>query len=546
MRLVLLLALASWPSVAAAQTDPRLSACLGFAPRMEERLARCNTLATDGALPIALRERADRHATRLMIAMNDWGGMLRSAEARLAANPADTAALDRRILAVVVRNDDRPRALSLVDEALAAHPGDVELQITRSLILLGLRRPDEALAQVTRALAAAPGNVDGLRARALARGMKGEGPAALAEIESALAAAPDDVVLLRTRAHMLTALNRFPEAITVLDRIIALAPEHRGMNAIRGLLNGELGNRAAAIADLTEAIRLDPEPAESYEGRGRIRQLSGDAAGALSDYDEALRLEPRRAVSLTNRAVLHLEAGRFAPAAADAREAIRLDPRDVNPRITLARAVRDGDRDLPRALTLFNEALTIDPASGPANNAKGVTLLRLGRGREAVLAFDTALIAEPANRLYLANRGEGYYIQEQYADAMSDFSRAITLGLRNAGTYLLRGMVHLRNKDYRAAEADAETAIQLNSALGPARALRAALSVRAGNPHDMIVEADRALALQPDNLMALNVKAFALERLERRGEANEVLRRASAIGGRGQQTARAMVLELAR
>ncbi len=526
--------------------DARLAGCLGFAPRLEDRLAICEAIAGDAALDAAARIRAARHATRIMIALQDWGGMLRSAEARLTHAPADVVAIDRKALALHFRKESRPQALAILDEAAKADPGDVDLMVTRSLALFGLGRLDEALAVADRALALAPGNPDGVRVRALLIGARGDAPAALTELDAALRQSPDNLVLLRARAQVLMILGRSADAIAIIDRIIVLFPEHRGMSQIRGLLHGELGNSAAAIADLTEAVRIDPDEAEAYENRGRIHQLSGNATLARHDYDEALRLDPRRAVSLMNRAALRADAGDFSGAAADAREAIRLDPRDVNPRITLARTVRDGDNDLPRALRLFDEALAVNPASGVANNAKGVTLLRMMRGEEAVLAFDKAIAAEPTNRLYFANRGEGYYLMERYADAMSDLNRAITLGLRNASTHYFRALVHFQQKDYASAATDIETAVVLNPRQGPTQALRAALSIRAGNPYGTIVAADRALELQPANLLALNAKAFALERLERRVEADELLQRGRAIHRQGQDIARATILDIAR
>jgi hypothetical protein len=58
-----------------------------------------------------------------------------------------------------------------------------------------------------------------------------------------------------------------------------------------------------------------------------------------------------------------------------------------------------------------------------------------------------------------------------------------------------------------------------------------------------VVYLSGSMALRPDNLMDLNAKAFALER---RAEANELLRRANAIDGCAHRASRAMVLEFAR
>ena len=46
--------------------------------------------------------------------------------------------------------------------------------------------------------------------------------------------------------------------------------------------------------------------------------------------------------------------------------------------------------------------------------------------------------------------------------------------------------------------------------------------------------------------MDLNVKAFTVERIERRAEANEMMRRANAIDRHAHQAAHALMRELAR
>ena len=82
-------------------------------------------------------------------------------------------------------------------------------------------------------------------------------------------------------------------------------------------------------------------------------------------------------------------------ASCECRELIRLSPRDVDPRVTLTRAGRDGDRDLARALRLFDEELAVNPASGVANHANGVTLPVMMRGKPnaglGVVATNSAL-----------------------------------------------------------------------------------------------------------------------------------------------------------
>lgn len=139
-------------------------------------------------------------------------------------------------------------------------------------------------------------------------------------------------------------------------------------------------------------------------------------------------------------------------------------------------------------------------------------------------AFHKALAADGANRLSIANRGDGHDLLMRYAEAMSDFRRAIGPGLRSANTVHVGGAIHFRNRDDAAADADLLAALDLNSRLAPSQTLRAALSVRAGDPDGMLDAADRAPGLRPDNIFALNVGVHALERLERLAEAIALLR----------------------
>jgi len=148
------------------QNDARLTGCLGFTSPLRDRLGTCKMLAAAPAIDAVSRTEADRHASRIMLALKNWSAMLADAAARLSRDPLDAIAHDRKARALLGQGGAENNAwgLAATEEGLRHHPSDTALLTLCSFALFPLRRRDEALATVDQA----PENLLALNVKAFA------------------------------------------------------------------------------------------------------------------------------------------------------------------------------------------------------------------------------------------------------------------------------------------------------------------------------------------------------------------------------------------
>jgi tetratricopeptide (TPR) repeat protein len=222
-------------------------------------------------------------------------------------------------------------------------------------------------------------------------------------------------------------------AVADFDRAIALDARCTAAYNSRGVARHSRGDLAGAIADFDCALLLDPLHAEACHNRGVARHVRGDLPGAIADLDRALRLNPLSADSYYNRGVARLAAGDTDGAIVDFDQALRIDPRHVSayigrgnaryhkrdlagladywmafllaPQLVATKIIRKLASDLrsdPVAvLTNCDRHLRISPDDCVAFARRGLTLLLLGRDRDAEQDFDQFLLRSPDWKTYL-------------------------------------------------------------------------------------------------------------------------------------------------
>ena len=134
--------------------------------------------------------------------------------------------------------------------------------------------------------------------------------------------------------------------------------------------------------------------ADDFARRGHALVEAGQHQAALRDLNQALRLDPQHANAVYDRAVVHHAAGRSAEAMADIDRAVLLDPQ--NTRMRNARCVIQvaAERNSAGLKNCYFAMLMPGPVA-EVQTALGQALLVLERPREALVAFDAALKAEP-------------------------------------------------------------------------------------------------------------------------------------------------------
>lgn len=177
------------------------------------------------------------------------------------------------------------------------------------------------------------------------------------------------------------------------------------------------------------------------------------------------------------------------------------------------------------ALPLAEACRTADPANGLW--LKGLTLEKLGKLEDAIVAFDEMLVLEPKFSGGWSQRGGVKYHLKRFDAALIDYNQAIALE-KKADYYVARGNVYDDTGKKDLAMADYTTAVSLepnNAYIYRERSV--AYNVQK-NYTAALADAQKAVELDPANVRGYILRADNYWALDRRQEGyNDYLRYAS-------------------
>ncbi len=452
----------------------------------------------------------------------------------------DDARLLTRLAAMEMRNGDAPQAEQALQRALAAMPqasapgpvvpasaeaptaqaakaGPSEAQTAAALVLAALRAGDLAgataaldqlrhaggspaeVATLQGAIRLAAVDLDGARAAyedairldpkavapriSLARVMalQGHGDEAIARLQAMLAADPGNAQILAAMVNLQLAAGRKDAALAATEAAHRAAPD----------------NSAITIGLATLYLRTG-QPQETLDLLAKSKPASGGAAAAM------LRL----------RAEAELGLGQRGAAVQTMRTLLAQTPRDD----LLRRQIADllaADQKYDDAQVVLQEGLVLQPGD-PALMAAEIGVAQRAGGPSAAMARADALARDPANPAAAVLRGDLLASEGHFAEAIAvyqalqakqpkDSPEAAVLEVRVARALAAsggadRGAAMLR--DWLAAHPkDANAAFAL-----------ASFDIAANRLPEAQERLDTVLALQPNNVAALNNLAWVMQK----------------------------------
>ncbi len=221
---------------------------------------------------------------------------------------------------------DALAALSLIEQAIAAAPGNPVQLYNRGNALSALNRAEEALASYEAALKIAPDHVGSLTNRGAILQQLGRLDEALASFDRARALQPSNPAHPFNRANALRDLSRLDEAIASYGAALALDAKHSDALTNRGNILLRLRRYPEALADYDAALAARPEHAETLYNRGNLFLEQRRFDEALASYDAAIAASKEFAKAHKGRGNVYFELGRYEDAFAAYDAAFRIDP----------------------------------------------------------------------------------------------------------------------------------------------------------------------------------------------------------------------------
>ena len=304
----------------------------------------------------------------------------------------------------------------------------------------------------------------------------------LKEVTKTSANKPD---VERLNADLLMHDGKPNDALMLLQKAVAGAPDDVRLRLMLAQIASGLGKQSVAETNLQEAARLDPRNLEAARGLAAV-------AFNHADFSQLNELA-------TRTITYHPEApdGYLWRGAAEAKQ----------------QQLNDADKD-------FQAALKIDPNNATATLDLGELRLVQKRFSEGRALLQQALDRNP-NQLVALNLLVGADLQDKQPEkALALIQAQIAKSPNNPALYTDLGALQLQNRDFAAAQANAQKALALNKGFEPALQVFAQSQIAQGNTEAAISTWQQWFTDHPDDARA----AMLLGTLEEtKGDLNKAI-----------------------
>jgi predicted O-linked N-acetylglucosamine transferase (SPINDLY family) len=300
------------------------------------------------------------------------------------------------------------------------------------------------------------------------------------------------------------------EAQTAYRRVLKRRPNHFDALHMLGVSEQQCGNSEAAARLLKRALLIDPQSVAAHSDLAIVLIALQRLDDALASCDHAIALQPDLAGSHYHRGNALAGLRRFAEAVASFDRAIAIDPRHADALNKRGNALHELGR-FADAVASYDSAIMLKPNHVLALANRGAAFKELRQADEAIADFDRVLALAPDQAISWTNRGGALLFLGRRVEALASYDRALSINPRLPEAWLGRANVLMLNLKL----ADALAACQSALAIQPSSALAltqiAQCHARLGDAEAAVSFFDRALAIRPDDEVALSSRVFTMD-----------------------------------
>jgi serine/threonine-protein kinase len=287
-------------------------------------------------------------------------------------------------------------------------------------------------------------------------------------------------------------LDRMSDALQQAQiRDLDLAPVHRAA----GLFKANAGSYEQAESEYQRAIELEPSNGDAHRRLGMIYLRSNRANLSLAELKKAVELDPNNFKTYQDLGSFYRQQGDLKQAARLFEKCVALAPDEPDAHFVLGTAYQEEDR-LAESQRELLAAIGLQ-ASPPALNNLGITLMLMGKDREAIPFLNRASAGMREQYLTLLNLGTAYQRSNQTGASRQAYQQSLKL---------------------------AEKELARDPRDGLVRSRVAYLYARLGRRADSESEIAQALSLAPDDYNARTMAVQVYETLGKRDQALDILR----------------------
>lgn len=325
-----------------------------------------------------------------------------------------------------------------------------------------------------------------------------------AETAALKAAKPEDADGYLRRGATLFDRADYAGALADADAAIALKPGLASAHALRALtLAAKKDPRAEAAA--ARALQLDPKSWGAWKARSLLASAPDKPAEAEAAFTHMLELRPRDPFAYMGRSIARGEMRQMDGALSDADAALVLDPDSVRAHGLRVRVLVAMGRP-NEALADLDKMVAGETVPGDWRMARAALRLDLRKPVDARADYEATLASKPTPAAYIGRART--WGPKEVAKRDADIVAALKLAPGDATALATHSAIAADAGRFAEADADLDRAIKANPKATGLWMLRSELMSRAGNRPASIKYLDEAIALEPNNPVALNNRCW--------------------------------------
>lgn len=417
-------------------------------------------------------------------------------------------------------------AVNQIEEAIQIDPSRGATYTNLGVLRLAQGQREAARAAFDKAVEVDPKSSQARLALAMFELQTGDAAAAEQTLKHALELDPNDPLANRVMAALYLASNRSAEAEPYLKAFAAATPSPQATFLLADYY-AAMGRDADAHRVLTPLIDQQATANEAAARLARI-EYAQDPAAAHARIDGVLARNAQHVESLLTKARWLLAEKKRDEALTRAQAAAKASP-DNPAAHYLVGIIHSQMQNSPAAIAAFNEVLRLNPRVAAAQLQLSHLQLAQGATAEAVRLAESALKNAPDSaeaRLTLAG---GLVAQRDFARSEPLVAALVKEYPAVAAVRALEGMQYLAKKNFPAARAAYEQALQLDRRSYPALAGLTALDMVAKDTAAARARVEASLAQSPDDVRLLLLASRVFVATNEAEKAERLLRRAIQV-----------------
>lgn len=307
-----------------------------------------------------------------------------------------------RVLEKLHRYDDALKCLTSIGPDHAAY---FEAMTVTASCRSGLGMHQEAVRMLDQVLAAKPGDPDVLYVKSRILGRMNRTSESVSCLNKAIGADSLRSVEIYEQGHRLTQAGKHEEAIGLYSRALEIDPKNtKALIAKAWTLDLAGFPTKDVFPYLDRALEVDPGNTEALMTRGLICDRKGLFDKAVECFDAILESHPDHVRALYSKGVSLYSMKKHGPARFFCQSALLREPDNIMALCTMVWLL-DHESEYEEALKYCDRVLDLNPRSVYATSYKAKILMSLGKYDDALKHYDGALELDPNNKRAQYHRG---------------------------------------------------------------------------------------------------------------------------------------------